>query len=91
VAIAVTLARGGLEIWTAGPNPVFVVVYDVASETAYWTYSRDAAVLTAVAQVAGGTFTIRIPMENRLSAEAVTTIHGLKSVHVGQDRRGGNP
>jgi hypothetical protein len=85
-AIAVTLTRGDLEVWTEEFNTVVVVFYDVAEETACWLDTGTDALADAVAGAVGETMTVRIPVENRVDARAIATMHQLKNARANRKR-----
>ena len=77
--VAVTIDRRDVESWLQDVSPVALILYDAASETAYFLLIEQGIFSSKVAQGAGATITLRIPASNLLNYVSVKTLHDYKN------------
>jgi hypothetical protein len=78
--VALPIDTGDLIVWLREPMPVFLILYDVAKEVAYWLQIDERSVTRPVPEE--GTLTMRLPVTQTLDAVAIDEFRRRKQAAV---------
>lgn len=84
--ISFRVARADVQTWLRHRMPVILVVYDVATDCAYWLYVQRhfAAQATFDVATAAATMNLRLPLTQTLTPDAIRQFAGFRDAILGQ-------